>query len=164
MSQFQPIIDIQQGGPIFHFFKRSRKSGLFHEIAPFLNVTKIHKPLCGHTEICLQVTIRWQPSLSSCSLVSTSARPFDASLPSQFSLLRMAFAASWPEQTSGPSRRDSHLTFSLEPSWSPHAEPSQRTQSTLYILMLRHSSHWLTLLTNSSTSCPVPRIILCPRS
>ena len=79
-------MSIQQGGLLFYFFffKRSRKSGLFHEIFPFLNIAQIHKPPWGPNEICLRVTIRLQPSLSSCSLVCQS--------PSHLSSFTVLFA------------------------------------------------------------------------
>ena len=53
----------------FFFFQKKQKICFFHEIFPFLNMAQIHKPPWGPSEICLRVTIRLQPSLSSCSLV-----------------------------------------------------------------------------------------------
>lgn len=93
----QFLVDIQHSGQICHFFKRSRESGLFHKISLFLNVAQIYKPLCDPTKICLQVTIHsccLQLPLSSCLLVSGFARPLHASLPWQFSLLKMPFFCS----------------------------------------------------------------------
>lgn len=153
---FQLRLGLQHGGQIFLFFffpKRSRKSGLFHKISPFLNAARMYKARCGPTKICLRVTIRLLPPLASCLLGSGSARPFHASLPAQLSLLetpvfccsvRAHFCSFW-------NRR-------LTPHFLSEACPEPPYRGLTVYALLLHSPLPPRLVTSP------PQVVLCPRS
>lgn len=139
--------------PFFFFPKRSRKSGLFHKISPFLNAARMYKARCGPTKICLRVTIRLLPPLASCLLGSGSARPFHASLPAQLSLLetpvfccsvRAHFCSFW-------NRR-------LTPHFLSEACPEPPYRGLTVYALLLHSPLPPRLVTSP------PQVVLCPRS